>query len=559
MRKATMAINGVLILALAGGGYYAYGRINPPVAVAAIRTVTAAVGTVSSSVSASGKVTSPGDVGLVFPTNGILTSVSVQVGQKVRRGQFLATIDSTAATNSLAQAQLSYRKSLLSVTTSEQNVQTAQANLDTAKQTAQANLDTASQNAQQNVTNAQANLVTAQQALTYQQSLLATNAAQYQLTLDQSQSALVTAQQNFDLWDNNYQLSVPLCSVDTPPTGCGSWMGAYSGLQSVQKSYDGAVLTNKANLLRDAQTWQSAQNAVTSAQSAVATAQASLVSAVASAQTSANSAVASAQVALKSAKDAYAAITPGASGATAETDSQVAQLQVAVAQKNLSNTRLVAPAAGIVAAVAGKKGDISSSTTAGGINGFIVLADVSALQVQAGFSEADSASVAANAAATFTFDALPNASGEGTVISIAPLPVAANSVNTYTVTFTLNSPVKGLLPGMTANATVIVGTKSNVLAVSDSALSTRGGRTTVTVLNASVQKQVVVTVGLKGDTETEITSGIKAGDVLVLPSTTTSASSGFPSGGVPTASTGTLGGGGIGGGAGGGGRVRGGG
>lgn len=339
--------------------------------------------------------------------------------------------------------------------------------------------------------------------------------------MDQAQSAVVTAQQNFDIWNNNYQLSIPLCSVDTPPTGCGSWVSAYNNLQSAQKAYDSAVVTNKANILRDSQTLQNAQTAVTNAQTALT--------------------FTSAEAAVKSAQDAYAALKPGTTSATSETDSQVAKLQVVVAEKNLAATRLIAPAAGTVAAVAGKVGDMSSSTTAGGITGFIVLTDVSALQVQAGFSEADSANVRTNAQATFTFDALPNASADGTVISIAPLPVTANSVNTYTVTFALNSAVSGLKPGMTANATLIVGSKSNVLAVPGTALTTRGGRTTVTVLTAGVQKRVVVTVGLKGDSETEITSGIKSGDVLVLPSST--ATSGFPTGGVPGA--GTLGGGGF--------------
>ncbi|OIQ76732.1 macrolide export protein MacA [mine drainage metagenome] len=501
MRKATLAINGILILALAGGGYYAYTQINPATAAAPVRTVTAAIGTVTSSVAASGKVTSPGDIGLVFPNNGTVTSVNVQVGQKVKRGQLLATIDSTAATNALAQAQLSYRKSLLSVTSAAENVATAEANLATAKTTAQSNLDAANQ------------------SLASTQAILASNASQYQLTMDQAQSAVVTAQQNFDIWNNNYQLSIPLCSVDTPPTGCSSWVSAYNNLQSAQRSYDSAVVTNKANILRDAQTLQSAQTAVTNAQTSTA--------------------VTSAEAALKSAQDAYAALKPGTTSATSETDSQVAQLQVQVAQKNLAATRLVAPAAGTVAAVAGKVGDMSSSTSAGGINGFIILTDVSAFQVQAGFSEADSAKVRTNARAAFTFDALPNATAEGTVISIAPLPVTANSVNTYTVTFALNSSVSGLKPGMTANATLIVGSKSNVLAVPDTALTTRGGRTTVTVLAAGVQKRVSVTVGLKGDSETEITSGLKSGDVLVLPSATTT--SGFPSGGVP--GSGSFGGG----------------
>src|ERR1700722_7260426 len=69
------------------------------------RSVTVEVGTVASSVSASGNV-SPSDSDSVnFETGGTLTAVDVSVGDKVRAGEVLAKIDPTDADDALKEAE----------------------------------------------------------------------------------------------------------------------------------------------------------------------------------------------------------------------------------------------------------------------------------------------------------------------------------------------------------------------------------------------------------------------------------------------------------------------
>jgi macrolide-specific efflux system membrane fusion protein len=124
------------------------------------------------------------------------------------------------------------------------------------------------------------------------------------------------------------------------------------------------------------------------------------------------------------------------------------------------------------------------------------------------------------------------------------LPTTSSGATTYTVTFQLSGKVPGLKPGMTATATVIVADSPNAIFVTSRAVTTRGTRSTVNVVTTVNGKQVEtptpVLVGIVGDSDDEILSGLKVGQLVGLPSvvSTTSSLSGVPS---------TLGGAGLGG------------
>ena len=76
---------------------------------------------------------------------------------------------------------------------------------------------------------------------------------------------------------------------------------------------------------------------------------------------------------------------------------------------------------------------------------------------------------------------------------------------------------------MTANVSVIVASADNVLELPTSAITTTGRLSTVTLLKNGKQTTQTVTTGLAGDTDTQITSGLSAGDVVVEPSVTADA------------------------------------
>jgi multidrug efflux pump subunit AcrA (membrane-fusion protein) len=79
---------------------------------------------------------------------------------------------------------------------------------------------------------------------------------------------------------------------------------------------------------------------------------------------------------------------------------------------------------------------------------------------------------------------------------------------------------------MTASVNIVTAESQNVLVVPNKALRTTGNQRTVTVLFEGQQIQVPVTVGLVGDTLTEITgTALKEGDVVIVTTTTASTSS----------------------------------
>src|SRR5947209_793373 len=153
----------------------------------------------------------------------------------------------------------------------------------------------------------------------------------------------------------------------------------------------------------------------------------------------------------------------------------VAQDQVNTAQHNLDNATLTAPHVGVVTAINGAVGGMttgggSGSSGGGGSSavGFIQIVDRSSLQVQANVNESDIGGVAVGQAVSFTVSAYGSRAFHGTVSAIAPLGQNASNVVTYPVT--INVDMKGLqganvLPGMTANVTITTATHANALLV----------------------------------------------------------------------------------------------
>lgn len=98
------AIAAVVVVALIGGGAVVARRLNSAKPVT-YQYATARTGTLALTVSGTGPV-SAALYNLNFATNGTIATINVQVGQKVRVGQTLATLNMTSLKDALAQAQL---------------------------------------------------------------------------------------------------------------------------------------------------------------------------------------------------------------------------------------------------------------------------------------------------------------------------------------------------------------------------------------------------------------------------------------------------------------------
>ncbi|HEX6468916.1 MAG TPA: efflux RND transporter periplasmic adaptor subunit [Streptosporangiaceae bacterium] len=188
----------------------------------------------------------------------------------------------------------------------------------------------------------------------------------------------------------------------------------------------------------------------------------------------------------------------------------------------------------------GSSGAAGSSGSAG--NGFIELADTTKLQVKGEFTEADTTKLKLGQQATVTFAALSGTTASGKVTAIDMSPTTSNNVVQYGVTVALSGRPAGVRIGQTATVQVIVAKADNVLYVPSAAVRTAGGQSTVTVMRDGEQVTQPVRVGIKGDQGTEITSGVTAGERVVM-TASGAGGAGFPAGGFPGLGGARLGGG----------------
>jgi multidrug efflux pump subunit AcrA (membrane-fusion protein) len=110
------------------------------------------------------------------------------------------------------------------------------------------------------------------------------------------------------------------------------------------------------------------------------------------------------------------------------------------------------------------------------------------------------------------------------------LSSASGSTTTFPVAVELDPGSAQLYDGTGAGVVITTGTATNVITVPNSAIHTgANGTHTVTVVSGGKTTSVPVTVGVVGDDVTQIKSGLKAGQQVVLadlgqqlPSSTTS-------------------------------------
>ena len=502
-RLRILTINLVIVVAIAAVGFWGYSTLHPKAAAAALSTVTVSRGDVSSTVSSSGTVISPSDIALAPTTTGTLAKLNVKVGQSVHAGEVLAQMDTTSLKSAVAQAQSSLIQA-------QANLTSAQATADTTASTTAIQL----QNDQTAVTTAQNNyayqqtLIASSQAtdqttvqtalnkLNYDKNLASQNVAIYQSSVDTAKNSLTNAQLTYNDYVGLYGpagITLTWCaSINTVNANCTTLNQDNNAVISAQTAYNNALVTQQQNLAKDAQTIASDQQ---SYNDALATAALNLKK---NAQTlaSAQASIDSAQSTLKLYQLQNSNSTTATTIAVDQAQITVAQSNLVTAQKNLAGATVKSPVSGKIASISNTLigATISPNTTptngSTGATGFIVLTDVGGLQVTAGFSESDVAKIAVGQTTSMAFTALPNEVGDAKVSNIALLPTTSSGATTYTVTFQLTGKIEGLKPGMTATATVIVADSPNAISVTSRAVTTRGQVSTVNVVTTVKGKQV---------------------------------------------------------------------
>jgi HlyD family secretion protein len=557
---------GIVVVILAALAYLVYLLVRPAQsAIPAVSTVQAKTGSITAVVNSTGQVAPWTQAKLSFRTSGRIVSIPVRVGDAVKKGNPLASLDATDLKIQVEQAQANLDSAQAQLDAIEQgprkeDVAAAQAALDAAQAKLNGML---SGGRAEDIKSAEAALASAQAKLHELKSgSLPSDLASAQAGVDQAASSLANAKAN-------------LANLQRPPDPLAVKAAqlaveqAKDTLWSAQANRDGTCNPRNPQYLCDA-----AAATVASDQIALDQAQVKLQQLQEPAKpedlAAAKAAVASAQTQLDSAKvklaqlkaapvsddvvQAEAAVTqaqqtldlkkqPYSDSDIAQQRQAVAQAQAALelkkapytqadleqakaavaqakaqleeAQYNLDSATLKAPFDGIVSAVNANVGEMASSAAA---NPVVALVDPNDLRLDVSVDETDIAHVEVGYDANVTFDALPGKTFTGKVVAIAPSASVQQGVATYLVSISLKNAA-GVKPGMTGNADVIYARHENVLVVPTRAVRTEGNRRVVSVLEGGKIVPKPVTVGVSDDQSSEIVSGLKPGELVVIPVT----------------------------------------
>ncbi len=241
----------------------------------------------------------------------------------------------------------------------------------------------------------------------------------------------------------------------------------------VMVDYNDRVRRGQVMAVLDPQNQRSAveqsQAQIASAQAGVAQAQAQV--ALAQAEYDRQKFLFDRQIVAQAALDTAQASLRTARANVASAQAQVRQAQAALRsnQATLGRTTITAPIDGIVIDRQIEPGQ----TVASGLNVavlFTLAQDLGRVQALVNVDEADIGQVKVGQPVRFTVDAFQNDNFTGQVTQIRVLPTTESSVVAYTVVVEADNPGERLLPGMTANADIILEEKRNVLRVPNSAL-----------------------------------------------------------------------------------------
>ena len=223
----------------------------------------------------------------------------------------------------------------------------------------------------------------------------------------------------------------------------------------------------------------------------------------------------------------------------ASSRARIAQYQATLNKTkiNLGYTRIYSPVDGVVVAKNVEKGQtVAASYQTPSIAE--IAKDLSQMQVEVNVDEADIGGVREGQKATFTVDAHPNDPFDGLVTQVRLSPKTTDNVVTYVVIVKVSNNKELLMPGMTANVSLIVEERKDVVVVPNSAFRFKpsdpsansgqpgvprmGGQTiaevkapAVYMLDKKTPVRVEVKRGITDGQNTEIISGISEGSEVI--------------------------------------------
>lgn len=144
-------------------------------------------------------------------------------------------------------------------------------------------------------------------------------------------------------------------------------------------------------------------------------------------------------------------------------------------------------------------------------------------QISVNISEIDAVKVESGQKVTLTFDAYADKTFTGKIMSIDTSGAVSSGVTNYPAIILMDKTDLKIFPNMGVSATIITSVKDSVVLIPSSYIQTQNEQTIVKVQKNGKITDVLVELGDANDTQTEIISGISAGDTVVTALSTTNA------------------------------------
>ena len=208
----------------------------------------------------------------------------------------------------------------------------------------------------------------------------------------------------------------------------------------------------------------------------------------------------------------------------AQSQAQVARDQANLRQleEQLSYTDITAPIDGVLLSRDVEIGDAVSSILVLGSSATLVmtLGDTSEVYVKGKVDESDIGKVHLGQPARIKVESFKDKTFSGKVTKISPLGVEKDNVTTFEVRVSINNPGGELKAAMTANAEIILEEHKDVLQIPEGAIIyDKDKKASVEVPDAKGKdgkRKVAVNIGISNGAKTEVLSGLKENDEVVL-------------------------------------------
>ncbi len=207
--------------------------------------------------------------------------------------------------------------------------------------------------------------------------------------------------------------------------------------------------------------------------------------------------------------------TSGAQVSASKAAISQAEAALKTAETNLAYTRIVSPVDGIVVS---RNVDVGQTVAASFQTPtlFTIAQDLTKMQIDTSVAEADIGRVKVGQEVDFTVDAYPDMTFQGKVWQIRIAPITVQNVVTYDVVVFVGNKDLKLMPGMTANVSVIADREKDVLKIPNAALRFRPAEraktkvekgTGVWIVQDQKPRRISVKLGISDGSYTQVVSG----------------------------------------------------